>query len=126
MLNKSELLSNSFEKINIQLTELQINQFIKYYEMIVEKNKVMNLTAITERYEFIKKHFIDSLCCLPHEEYKQSENVIDVGTGAGFPGMPLAIVSTDKKFLLVDSLPHLSDLPVCCSRQLHHVCSICL
>ncbi len=81
-----------------------LSRFERYMQLILEWNEKVNLTAITERDEFVKKHFIDSLCCIPHEEYKEAETVIDVGTGAGFPGMPLAIVSPDKKFLLIDSL----------------------
>ena len=99
-----EMLKQAMEAFGYDSSADTLGRFEKYMQLILEWNEKINLTAITERDEFIKKHFIDSLCCLPHEEYKQSENVIDVGTGAGFPGMPLAIVSPDKKFLLVDSL----------------------
>ena len=99
-----EMLKQAMEAFRYDSSADTLGRFEKYMQLILEWNEKVNLTAITERDEFIKKHFIDSLCCLPHEEYKQSETVIDVGTGAGFPGMPLAIVSPDKKFLLVDSL----------------------
>ena len=99
-----EMLKQAMEAFGYDSSADTLGRFEKYMQLILEWNEKVNLTAITERDEFIKKHFIDSLCCLSHEEYKQSETVIDVGTGAGFPGMPLAIVSPDKKFLLVDSL----------------------
>lgn len=99
-----EMLKQAMEAFGYDSSADTLGRFEKYMQLILEWNEKVNLTAITERDEFIKKHFIDSLCCLPHEEYKQSETVIDVGTGAGFPGMPLAIVSPDKKFILVDSL----------------------
>ena len=99
-----EMLKQAMEAFGYDSSADTLGRFEKYMQLILEWNEKVNLTAITERDEFIKKHFVDSLCCLPLEEYKQSEIVIDVGTGAGFPGMPLAIVSPDKKFLLVDSL----------------------
>lgn len=99
-----EMLKQAIEAFGYDSSADALDKFERYMQLILEWNEKVNLTAITERDEFIKKHFIDSLCCLPHEEYKESETVIDVGTGAGFPGMPLAIVSPDKKFLLIDSL----------------------
>ena len=99
-----EMLKQAIEAFGYDSSADALDKFERYMQLILEWNEKVNLTAITERDEFIKKHFIDSLCCLPHEEYKEAETVIDVGTGAGFPGMPLAIVSPDKKFLLIDSL----------------------
>ncbi len=87
---------------NIELSELQINQFQKYYEMLVEKNKVMNLTAITEYDEVVEKHFIDSISIAEFIDIKGK--MIDVGTGAGFPGIPLKIVFPDLEVVLLDSL----------------------
>ncbi|MDE6212133.1 MAG: 16S rRNA (guanine(527)-N(7))-methyltransferase RsmG, partial [Lachnospiraceae bacterium] len=81
-----------------------MDQFIKYYEMLVEKNKVMNLTAITEFDEVLKKHFIDSLSLVKVCDLKETISVIDVGTGAGFPGIPLKIAFPDLKVTLLDSL----------------------
>lgn len=73
-------------------------------EEILERNQFINLTAITERDEFIKKHYIDSLLCADSPEFLNAENIIDVGTGGGFPGIPLAIAFPEKKFVLMDSL----------------------
>lgn len=99
------------DKLNnysIKLSNLQINQFLKYYEMLIEKNKVMNLTAITDFEEVVDKHFIDSLSILRivnvNNFVDNSLSVIDLGTGAGFPGIPLKIVFPDNYFLLADSL----------------------
>ena len=72
--------------------------------MLIEKNKVMNLTSITEEDEVIDKHFIDSLTCNRVIDMNQVKSVIDIGTGAGFPGIPLKIVYPDIDFVLLDSL----------------------
>ena len=92
------------EELHIQLTEEQIHQFIKYYEMLVEKNKVMNLTAITEFDEVIEKHFLDSLSLIKVYDLKKDISVLDMGTGAGFPGIPLKIAFPGLKVTLADSL----------------------
>lgn len=77
-------------------------KFQTYYDCVIETNKVMNLTAITEEEEFEKKHFLDSL--LPFREFNGAQSVADIGSGAGFPAIPLAIVMPSVKFTLVDSL----------------------
>ena len=92
------------EELHIQLTEEQIQQFIKYYEMLVEKNKVMNLTSITEFDEVIEKHFLDSLSLIKVYDLKKDISVLDMGTGAGFPGIPLKIAFPELKVTLADSL----------------------
>lgn len=94
----------ALEKLNIYLNEKQLSQFQTYYEMLIETNKVMNLTAITEYDEVVDKHFVDSLSLIQAVDLNQSLKVIDVGTGAGFPGIPLKIAFPELKIVLLDSL----------------------
>lgn len=95
-------LKNIFEKYGIKLSTDQEKKFDKYFSMLVETNKVMNLTAITEENEVLIKHFLDS--ALPEKFIKQNATVVDVGSGAGFPAIPLKIVRPDLKIYMVDSL----------------------
>ena len=92
------------EYIGIELTDTQIGQFLKYYEMLVEKNKVMNLTAITEFDEVIEKHFVDSLLVAKAIDLNRNIKIIDLGTGAGFPGIPIKIAFPKVNIVLADSL----------------------
>ncbi len=96
---KKEFLNNIKD---IKVTEEQIKMFYDYMIQILEWNQKINLTSITNEKEFIIKHFIDSLTVNKYLEGKQS--IIDIGTGAGFPGMPLKIVNKEKKIVLVDSI----------------------
>lgn len=91
------------EKWNIKLSEAQYDQFIDYYELLTEKNKVMNLTAITKWDEVVTKHFLDSLSIVNLINISK-ERIIDIGTGAGFPGIPLKIIYPDAEIVLLDSL----------------------
>jgi len=89
-------------KLNIQLSEKQLKEFFQYKDFLIETNKHINLTAIVEDKEIILKHFIDSLTIYQYIE--NGKNLIDVGTGAGFPGIPLKIVSDELDVTLLDSL----------------------
>ena len=91
------------EELNISLNDNQIEQFMKYYELLIEKNKVMNLTTITELSEVIHKHFLDSLSLI--KIYRpNNEKILDLGTGAGLPGIPLKIAFPNTQVVLMDSL----------------------
>ena len=96
------LLKLEANKIGISLDETALSRFDKYAEMIVETNKTLNLTAITDPGEMLYKHFIDSLSLLSVLNIKQNAKVIDVGTGAGFPGVVLLIARPDLKITLMD------------------------
>lgn len=99
-----ESIRAAFEKAAIVLTDRQAQQFFQYYELLTEKNKVMNLTAITEFEEVVSKHFIDSVMLEKIWDPKSGETLIDVGTGAGFPGIPLKILYPELRIVLLDSL----------------------
>lgn len=98
-----QYLSKCLSKINMKITNDQLDQFAIFYQLLMEKNKVMNLTAITDMKEVVKKHFVDSIIILNYISL-DGLSVIDVGTGAGFPGIPLAIMCPNTKFMLLDSL----------------------
>lgn len=88
--------------LNLKLDDNQIKNFYDFMNLLIEKNKVMNLTGITEPKEVILKHFIDSLTVLKY--INENDNIIDVGTGAGFPGIPLKFAENSLEITLLDSL----------------------
>lgn len=95
-------LKEESEKINIVLDDKQLESFYNYMNLLIEWNEKINLTAIIETNEIITKHFIDSLTAAKYIE--KSNTIVDIGTGAGFPGIPLAISNEGLKVTLVDSL----------------------
>lgn len=98
------MLKTYLNEININATEKQISELERFKDLLVEKNKVMNLTGITESDEVDRLHFTDSAYPLTLPELKNAKKIIDVGTGAGFPGVVLKILAPEKEILLNDSL----------------------
>lgn len=96
--------AEELKKTGITLTERQREQFDRYYELLVERNKVMNLTGITDYDEVNLKHFTDSLTIVRLKDMSKITTLIDVGTGAGFPGIPIKIAFPHIKIVLLDSL----------------------
>lgn len=97
-------LQDKLNEINISLDKNQIQQFDNYYNILIEWNKVMNLTGITEYNEVVEKHFVDSLSIVKCIDMSKINSVIDIGTGAGFPGIPLKIAFPHLSVTLLDSL----------------------
>lgn len=100
---KEKLISGA-KQLGIKMTMSQAEQFQSYLELLLEWNEKINLTAITDPDEVLEKHFLDSLTLLSHCEIKQGARLIDVGTGAGFPGIPLKIMRPDLELTLLDGL----------------------
>ncbi len=104
MSSQMDFLVNSAKELKITLDETKQRQFYTYYKMLVEKNQVMNLTSITEFDEVMRKHFLDSISLIQVMDLNQEISVLDLGTGAGFPGLPLKIAFPNLKVCLADSL----------------------
>ena len=103
-MNDKSLIINKLTAEGIKITDVQCDKLYRFYEMVIEKNKVMNLTAITDYEEFVIKHFVDSLMIAKVMDLTMPMTVLDIGTGAGFPGVPIKIVYPETKVLLLDSL----------------------
>lgn len=99
-----DLMNTAAKDVGIDLTKNQYEQFIKYMRLVQEWNEKINLTAIVEDEEFIKKHFIDCIKAFKSNAIKEAKTIVDVGTGAGFPGIPIAILHPEAKITLLDSL----------------------
>lgn len=99
-----ETFKKELKKLGIELTKQQEEQLEKYYELLIETNKITNLTRITNKKDVYLKHFYDSLTIVKVIELKEDLNLIDIGTGAGFPGLVLKIVFPNLKITLLDSL----------------------
>ena len=104
MMNKQEFYNKVTEQTGIELSEKQKNQYQRYYELVVEWNQKINLTAITEEEEFYSKHFYDSISLAFFKDYSNVDNICDVGSGAGFPSIPLKILYPNLEVTIVDSL----------------------
>lgn len=102
-MNKEEFVE-ALKKLNINITEKQLNQLEKFYNILIEENKKINLTRIIEKEDVYLKHFYDSLTIVKEIDLNKIETLCDVGTGAGFPGIVLKIVYPNLKVTLIDSL----------------------
>ena len=103
-MKQNDPLRDSLDKMKIQYNDEQIEQFRSYYELLTEWNKKINLTAITGYEDVVRKHFIDSILICSLLDLNKDIRIIDVGTGAGFPGIPIKILNPDCRIVLLDSL----------------------
>lgn len=113
-----DILKKGFEALKIEYDEITLDRFNLYYELLIDYNKKVNLTAITEKSDVAVKHFLDSVSLLGVCDVGSDSQMIDVGTGAGFPGLPLKIVRGDINLTLVDSLNKRVEFLKLCAREL--------
>ena len=99
-----DLMKKACDSVGMEFNEDKYQKFMLYKDLLKEWNEKINLTAITEDEEIVKKHFIDCIKAFKADEFKKAKTVIDVGTGAGFPGLPIAIMREDVEVTLLDSL----------------------
>lgn len=99
-----DILLKTAEQSQLELSDKQVELFTRYYELLIEWNEKMNLTALTEPQDVALKHFCDSILLLKYTDIPQDSSLIDVGTGAGFPSIPVKIMRPDIKLCLLDSL----------------------
>ncbi|NOT22405.1 MAG: 16S rRNA (guanine(527)-N(7))-methyltransferase RsmG [Nitrospiraceae bacterium] len=97
-----KLTFHSIRELGLEITEEQTEQFLRYLNHLVEWNKTVNLTSITDPHEIIIKHFVDSLLALTTTNFSKNCTVLDVGSGGGFPGIPLKIMKPDMKMILIE------------------------
>ena len=103
-MDKLLYMKDKIKALGIEISDKQAKQFYQYYELLVEWNSFMNLTGITEFEEVVQKHFVDSLSIVVAKDMSGVDSLIDVGTGAGFPGLPIKIAFPHIKVTLLDSL----------------------
>ena len=96
-------LKNVIEKLTDKDVSEKYDKLMEYKERILDTNKMVNITRITDPDDFDVKHYIDSLACCQSPEFQAASSVIDIGSGGGFPGIPLAVIFPEKEFLLMDS-----------------------
>lgn len=101
---KNNILADHLDRYGISYEGSRLEQLERFYEMLIEENKIMNLTAITEYDEVMTKHFLDSLMILKYHSFSDVDRILDLGTGGGFPGIPLKIFLPETSFLLMDSV----------------------
>ncbi|MFU0824532.1 MAG: 16S rRNA (guanine(527)-N(7))-methyltransferase RsmG [Clostridium sp.] len=99
-----DILTAAASSVDMELDDTKYEKFIKYKDLLKEWNQKVNLTAITEDEEIIKKHFIDCMKIFKFKPLKEAEKIIDIGTGGGFPGIPIKIMRPDIEIVLLDSL----------------------
>lgn len=101
-MNERQTLEQGLSMLSTQIYPQAVDNLLKFSDMLLEKNKVMNLTAVTDPLEVVTRHFLD--CAVLAPRMISGEKVLDVGTGAGFPGLPLAILCPETEFVLIDAL----------------------